>query len=161
MVSMLSWRKLSDEQLLKQCRFEAFRGPGPGGQKRNKTSSAVRLVHAPSGIAVLAGESRSQHQNRAAALRRMRHAIAVQIRHPFDAALWESKNLDVSRRAEHYPAVIGAVLDALAEENWSVSRAAEKLGVSTGQLVKFLKSDEKVWTELSRQRKKLNLRSLI
>ena len=36
---------LSDEELMKECRFDAMRGTGPGGQKRNKTSSAARVTH--------------------------------------------------------------------------------------------------------------------
>ena len=43
------WLDLKEEILLKDCRFEAFRGPGPGGQKRNKTSNSIRLTHLPSG----------------------------------------------------------------------------------------------------------------
>jgi peptide chain release factor 2 len=42
---------------------------GPGGQHQNKVASAVRLRHVPSGIAVLCRTERSQHQNRATALR--------------------------------------------------------------------------------------------
>lgn len=44
--------------------IETFRTGGPGGQHRNVTESAVRLVHLPSGVRVTAAESRSQHQNR-------------------------------------------------------------------------------------------------
>jgi peptide chain release factor 2 len=42
---------------------------GPGGQHQNKVASAVRLRHLPSGLAILCRTERSQHQNRAAALR--------------------------------------------------------------------------------------------
>ena len=66
------WTDLSDAQLLAQCAVDTYRASGPGGQKRNKTSSAVRLRHPPSGLLVIAEESRSQHENRARALRRMR-----------------------------------------------------------------------------------------
>ena len=41
------WTGLSDEQLLAQCEVDTYRASGPGGQKRNKTSSAVRLRHPP------------------------------------------------------------------------------------------------------------------
>src|SRR5215469_14419278 len=75
-----AWTRLSDAQLLAQCDVDTYRASGPGGQKRNKTSSAVRLRHAPSGLIVIAEESRSQHENRARALRRLRQAFYLQTR---------------------------------------------------------------------------------
>src|SRR5437763_2786518 len=75
-----SWTRLSDEQLKAQCAVDTYRASGPGGQKRNKTSSAVRLRHLPSGLAVIAEESRSQHENRARALRRLRQALYLELR---------------------------------------------------------------------------------
>src|SRR5919109_144612 len=60
-----AWTSLSDEQLLAQCEVDTYRASGPGGQKRNKTSSAVRLRHRPSGLIVIAEESRSQHETEA------------------------------------------------------------------------------------------------
>src|SRR2546423_13819487 len=70
-----TWTALSDAQLLDQCAVDTYRASGPGGQKRNKTSSAVRLRHPPSGLIVIAEESRSQHENRARALRRPRPGL--------------------------------------------------------------------------------------
>lgn len=52
-------------------RFEAFRAGGPGGQHQNKTESAVRAIHRPSGLSVVAREERSQHRNKAVALERL------------------------------------------------------------------------------------------
>jgi protein subunit release factor B len=66
---------LPDRALLAACREEFFVGPGPGGQHRNKTASAVRLTHEPSGIAVTATERRSQARNRSAALARLRERL--------------------------------------------------------------------------------------
>ena len=50
-------------------------GGGPGGQKTNKTSNVVQIVHAPSGIAVRCGETRSRETNRWLARRAVAEAI--------------------------------------------------------------------------------------
>ena len=69
------WVNLSDDMLLRQCEVDTYRASGPGGQKRNKTSSAVRIRHLASQLLVIAEESRSQHENKAKALRRLRKAF--------------------------------------------------------------------------------------
>nr|MBI3612008.1 peptide chain release factor-like protein [Nitrospirota bacterium] len=58
-------------RLARDVVVETFRAGGPGGQHRNVTDSAVRLLHRPSGIQVVASESRSQHRNRAVAFERL------------------------------------------------------------------------------------------
>ena len=52
-------------------RFESFRAGGPGGQHQNKTESAVRAVHVPSGLVAIARDGRSQHRNKALAVARL------------------------------------------------------------------------------------------
>ena len=58
-------------RLEREVVVETFRASGPGGQHRNVTDSAVRLLHVPSGVRVVAADSRSQHQNRATAFERL------------------------------------------------------------------------------------------
>jgi len=59
------------ERLLLDCDVTPFKSSGPGGQKKNKTESSVRVRHRPSGITRIATESRSQSRNRALALERV------------------------------------------------------------------------------------------
>ena len=60
------------EILKKQVVIETYRSSGPGGQRKNKTETAVRLKHLPSGITVVATEHRMQSQNLKQAFERLR-----------------------------------------------------------------------------------------
>ena len=65
----------SDEDLLRECEVDTFRSSGPGGQHVNKTESAVRLRHLPSGIVVTSQQERSQHRNKALCLEKLRMKV--------------------------------------------------------------------------------------
>jgi ribosome-associated protein len=71
-----AWHEQTDEQLLAQCEVQTHRASGPGGQHRNKTETAVRLVHVPSGVAAEGKDQRSRAQNLSAALGRLREKLA-------------------------------------------------------------------------------------
>ena len=66
-----------DTTLLSECNVTYFRSSGPGGQHKNKTYTAVRLQHRPTGIVCIGKRSRSQSQNRVDALRRLRERITA------------------------------------------------------------------------------------
>ena len=158
-----TWANLSDDQLLAQCAVDTYRASGPGGQKRNKTSSAVRIRHGPSGLLVIAEESRSQHENKARALRRLRRALFLQLREPlppegptpeavarhpdYAGARGADGRLHLGAKDPRFWPAAGVVLDVLAAVEARVSDAAELLGVSTGNLVDFLQTDPKLWQE--------------
>lgn len=54
-----------------EVRIDVFRASGPGGQHVNKTNSAIRLTHAPSGVVVIAQDSPSQFRNKEIAFTRL------------------------------------------------------------------------------------------
>ena len=66
----------------RDCEVDVFRATGPGGQGVNTTDSAVRMRHVPTGIVVNARESRSQFQNRASGLRKLRAELERRGRPP-------------------------------------------------------------------------------
>src|SRR5512147_3008815 len=69
-------------RLLSECEVTAYRSSGPGGQKKNKTESAVRIRHLPTGIVRIATESRSQSANKLRALERIQEALELRSRRP-------------------------------------------------------------------------------
>jgi hypothetical protein len=171
-----AWTTLSDDQLLAQCEVDTYRASGPGGQKRNKTSSAVRFRHPPSGLIVIAEESRSQHENRARALRRLRHALylkvrdemtpetltpeAVQDQADYREARGPDGRLRLGLKDPRYWPAVGVVLDVLQACQARLSDAAAALGLSTGNLVSFLESDPRVWEQANQLRARFGQKPL-
>lgn len=77
-----AFHELSDDALLAQCEKQTHRGSGPGGQHRNKTDTAVRLVHQPTGVVAEGKDQRSQLSNIRAALGRLREKLAKRAYRP-------------------------------------------------------------------------------
>ena len=85
---------------IKDCRVDTFRAGGPGGQRQNKVSSGVRIVHEPSGAVGQSRDERSQLQNKKLAFRRMvndpKFALWVRRKSGYEAKAqaWVSKMMD-------------------------------------------------------------------
>jgi len=146
---------LPDQKLRALCRIDCFRGTGRGGQKRNTTNSAVRVTHLDSGVSAVCDETRSQTTNRALALRRLRHCLALAHRAPpEESPTFREKP---GPKSLDYPVWVGEVLDALEQHDLRVSDAAALLGTTTGKLVRNLAKDTVLWQHVNaaRQRREL------
>jgi hypothetical protein len=170
------WTSLTDDQLLAQCEVDTYRASGPGGQKRNKTSSAVRLRHTPSGLIVIAEESRSQHENKAKALKRLKRAFILELRetlapedrtpeqllqHPVWGEVHPGEGkVNLSPKNERFWPVMGLILDLFNVTQARVAEVAEALSISTGNLIDLLESDPKVWQHVNQLRTRFGQRPL-
>jgi antitoxin component of RelBE/YafQ-DinJ toxin-antitoxin module len=156
------WLRLPDEGLLQQCRQERYKASGPGGQRRNKVQTANKLHHPLSGITVQAQESRSLRENQTRAIHRLRERIAIEVRLPFDLASPELPSeliaqrgaggkLAINRRNRAYLIVLATALDALKAADGRYANAAQALGITTSQLMRFLQDDPEVVRWLAEQ----------
>jgi len=163
----------TDAALLAQCEVHTYKSSGPGGQHRNKVSSAIRLAHRPTGITALANESRSQHDNKVRALRRLRMNIACRLRRAaagpdftvpdvVKECLFVARGgpaagatrLGVGRKDHRFWQVAAVLLDLLEGSAGRLGAAAAELGITTGNLTSVLKSDRHLLAAAQQIRKR-------
>lgn len=147
--------------LMRDVEFRTTRGPGPGGQHRNKSDTMVRLTHRPTGVQAQGGERRSQDLNRVEAIQRLRVQLALRHREPvplpaLPSALWHSRlrgsKFAVSADHDDFPALLAEALDLLAALDDDVPATARTLALTTSQFVKFLAREPAALAELNGRR---------
>lgn len=158
---------LPDDDLLRVCAAATGRRRGPGGQHRNKTESAVVLVHEPTGIVGQAAERRSQAENRHQALKRLRVNLALEVRGfpPEEpSALWRSRTpqgrIVINPEHHDFATLLAEALDVVSDRHGEVTHAAEHLGCSFSQLRKFLRLEPRAWTLVNAWRQRYGQREL-
>ena len=162
---------LPEGELLAACEISRTRRSGPGGQHRNKVETAVIILHVPTAVRAEANERRSQAENRRVAILRLRLRLAIDIRSTGCATgrdqpspLWQSRRhgrrIRVNRAHSDFPALLAEALDVVDASQFDVTRAAQRLGVSTSQLVGLLKLEPAALVTVNADRKRLGLRRL-
>jgi hypothetical protein len=156
------------ETLWRECEVRRLRRSGPGGQHRNKVETAIALRHQPTGVLAEAAERRSQAENRAVALFRLRVNLALDLRRPTPSdgpsALWRSRcrggRIAVNPGHDDFPAMLAEALDHVAARAGDVRPAAETLGCTPSQLTRFLKIEPRAIALVNRWRAERGLGEL-
>jgi peptide chain release factor 1 len=79
----------------KDLRIDVYRSSGPGGQSVNTTDSAVRVTHVPTGIVVTCQDEKSQHKNKAKALKILRARLLVRMEEEHQARVSQDRKSQV------------------------------------------------------------------
>lgn len=147
-LSWLDYARKTDRELLKLCRIDTFRGSGRGGQKRNKTTNAVRLTLFK--IAVTESASRSKAQNIAGALRKLRLAIALDNSTEFHRGkntgdfpeeiqpYLSRDTIRIRSQNPVFPIYVGCLLDHFIKHEGAWKLVAAQFGVSNSQMHRFV-----------------------
>lgn len=147
--------------LLKVCEIGKGRSSGPGGQHRNKVETQVTMTHQPTGVSGQASERRSSMENKKVALRRLRLALAVQVRAPVPigearSPMWieRSKGSQIACNPGHsdFPAMLAEAMDMLAACGWDPKRASLRLSCTPSQLIKLIKEHPPAMVTLNKER---------
>jgi len=156
------------EKLLADCEVRHERRSGPGGQHRNKVSTAVVLIHRATGVRAEANERRSQAENHRVAVHRLRVRLAIEVRSavtaPAPSELWQTRarggKLAVNVAHDDFPALLAEALDTIAAAEFDPAAAAAQLAVSTSQLVKFLKDEPTAFALINAARRQRGLHAI-
>lgn len=119
-------------------RVDTFRSSGAGGQHVNKTDSAIRITHIPTGIVVECQEERSQHKNRAKAMSVLQSRIMNEQQQKQDAEQAETRRLQVgsgdrSERIRTYNYPQGRITDH--RINLTIYKLAEVMGGGLNEII--------------------------
>ncbi len=113
--------------------IDTMRASGPGGQKVNKTESAIRITHLPTGIVVKCQDEKSQHKNKAKALRQLRSRI------------FEHKQQQVDQeRSDHRRSLIGGGgrNERIRTYNFPQGRVTDhRIGLTVHKIDQFMQGD--------------------
>ena len=144
-----NWLESDDEHLMRDCEFTPFKSTGKGGQKKNKSSSAVRLTHRPTGIAVTGTNERCQHTNRKQALKKLRYEIAYNVRTNQETV---QVDINLSTNNKRYFLWVAMIIDEFEKNNYALADSAAHFGISSSRLVKLIGRDPSLWQFINHQR---------
>ena len=163
LLSVCRWLALPRGELLGACRQTRYQGSGPGGQKRNRVYSGIRLLHPDSGLSIEADARRESRRNLEDALHRLRLELALSVVSVSGSPKAEG-GVDVAAEAssvfqspafranaspshEDFPLFALRAVYFLNQHQGRASAAAQALGCTASAMTRFLKTDKTLWVK--------------
>ena len=166
MDDIFAWLLLRDEEFLKYVNISVFKASGRGGQKVNKTSSAVRMVFEPLNVEVTCQKYRKQTENKLSALRKLRKSVALHASgcpsdDVFAICVQYIKNgLHINRKNRDISLIYALIVSLFCNFNGDHKKVAVQLGVTSSRLVKFLAEDKLLLNKVNSIRNKADKNNL-
>jgi hypothetical protein len=164
---------MDPKDLLGQCRRETYQGSGPGGQKRNRVRSGIRLIHSTTDLRAENCENREAGRNVEAATRGLRLQIALRLAETAEqgaidlngvldspsSTLFPPEALGryrIEASSDHldYLATAALVLCGLAHCQSRLAETARLFGTTGSALTRHLKKDKAIWAAALRMRER-------
>ena len=169
-INIIKWISLNSDELLEACIQARFQGSGPGGQKRNRVYSGIRLVHEASGYSVEADAHRESRRNLHDALHKLRLKLAISITFSSNetetifekSPIFQATPFRYPINPSHvdFPLFAMRAIYFLNKYQGQLSPTAQALGCSTSVLGRFLKTEKMIWFKTQEIRKANDLHCL-
>lgn len=161
---------LSPEEFLRTCKQERYQGSGPGGQKRNRVYSGIRLIHNPSQISAEAEAFRESQRNLQDSLHKLRMQLALLWPINFNEDDNDTEKLTIfsapifriecSASHDDFPIFAMRSIYYLGKFLGQVSPAGQALACTSSALIRFLKKDKALWAKAQKIRAANSLHAL-
>ena len=145
---------INDDILNKEVRIDKMRASGAGGQHVNKTESAIRVTHLPTGIQAICQDGRNQHENKKSAIENLKSKLLKlqkeqQLKQDFDFVSSALQDLDRSNKNRTYNWKDDRIVNHLVDQKFPLKRVFSDKKNFFDFLVKNLIEYERVFfTEL-------------
>ena len=162
MNDVYDWLCLDATQFASRIKSTTARASGRGGQKINKSSSAIRLVFEPLGISVFCDKFRCLEDNRKRALRLLREELALQtIENPPDSILSRLESffrngLHIRTGNPEWPLLVATLCGSFQHFRGDHRPVASLLGISPTRLVRFVFEHKKLLERINAIRKEFD-----
>lgn len=175
MQALYDFLALPPQEVRKVCEISYYQDSGPGGQKRNRVLSAVRVKYPPLDLQAVDCETRTAARNLESALHKLRlqAALALPVEEELPATetwigadgrvkypTWPPFRLPINERHPDFPGQVLVALHLLVECAGATAEAGRRLGIGSAALIRFLGQNKAVWQKTQVVRRRFGLHPL-